>query len=517
MGMIVSIAINAQISSWEKLQLKNEIDNPIEYNSKKTENTEIDNSLYIPESLETRLDSLLSSWHVKYHVNNANGKYESNQNVYVSDSVYMARLSKLPYVIEMPFNDVVKNCIDLYVSRRPNIIRYSLGLADFYFPMIEQALDENQLPLELKYLAIVESALNPVALSRAGACGLWQFILPTGKVYGLEINSLIDERRDPVKATYAACRYFKDMYEIYGDWHLVIAAYNCGPGNVSKAINKAGGKRDYWAIYNYLPRETRTYVPLFIAACYAMNYYSQHDLHPASIDLPLSTDTVTITNSLHFDQISEMLSIDKELLRALNPQYKKDIIPGNLKPRPLLLPSKMAYAFVSKEDTIYKHRADELFANRAFVAPGSSTTISSEDRTVHLVRSNETLNTIANKYGVSTSQIKQWNGLKSSKLRKGVRLVLYPDNGGMVAKNKETGPEKTQTSTTNATTVSKDQKSQEKIIASASYNKYKVKKGDTFFKISQQFPGISAEDLMKINNTKNSNLREGQTIKVPAV
>jgi len=394
-------------------------------------NTVSDTSVYVPESFEAGVDSLLNSWYVKYYVKQQS-KNNVRSNIEVSETVYKERLSHLPRIIEMPYNEVVKNCIDLYVNRKSRIIEYMLGLADFYFPMIEQVLDENRLPLELKYLAIVESALNPIALSRAGATGLWQFMLPTGRAYGLEINSLIDERRDPVKATYAACRYFKDMYSIYGDWNLVIAAYNCGPGNVNKAIRRADGKRDYWAIYNYLPRETRSYVPLFIAANYAMNYYSHHGLTPVSTTLPLSADTVMVNNLLHFDQIAEVLNMDKELIRMLNPQYKQDIIPGNSAPRPLCLPVTNIYAFINLEDSIHKYKSEQFFTNRSYVEPeGYSARNSAQEKITHKVRQGETMNTIANRYGVTVSQVKKWNGLKSNKVKTGVRLTLYVNNGGV--------------------------------------------------------------------------------------
>jgi len=399
----------------------------------------LDTNVFIPESFETNVESLLNSWHVNYYVKQ-HPKDNEHGNIQVSAAVYKDRLSRLPFIMEMPYNEVVGRCIDLYVNRRGSIIEYMLGLADFYFPMIEQALDENRLPLELKYLAIVESALNPTAVSRAGATGLWQFMLPTGKIYGLEINSLVDERRDPVKATYAACRYFKDMYDIYGDWNLVIAAYNCGPGNVNKAIRRAGGKRDYWAIYNHLPRETRSYVPLFIAACYAMNYHSKHGLTSVSTSLPLATDTVMVNDLLHLEQVAQMLNVDKEMLRALNPQYKRDIIPGNNGAKPLRLPITDISAFVGIGDTIYRYKSEEFFVNRSFVEPAgedSKSRSSSHERIVHRVRAGETVSSIASKYGVTVAQVKKWNGLKSTKIRKGAKLTLFVDNGGIRMSDKE--------------------------------------------------------------------------------
>lgn len=324
----------------------------------------------IPESMDADVDSLLRSWHVQYFSKKDEYCHDDDVNVWFPDSVYRERLERLPRVISLPYNKVVRDCIDLYADRRRNLVRYMLGMADFYFPIIEQVLDEYNLPLELKFLAVVESALNPVALSRVGACGLWQFMLPTGKIYGLEINSLVDERRDPVKATQAACRYFKDMYVIYGDWNLVLASYNCGPGNVNKAIRRSGGKTDFWDIFPYLPKETRSYVPLFIAANYIMNYYCDHNLCPMQTSLPLATDTVMVTKPLHLEQVANVLQMDIEQIRALNPQYKRDIIPGNIEPCVLKLPVNQTYAFIDNEDTVYTHRADDLLANyMAYVAP----------------------------------------------------------------------------------------------------------------------------------------------------
>lgn len=406
-----------------------------------------EDDILLPESWDTDLDSLMNSWHIKYFVekNNHPGYREA---IVASDSVYIDRLSRLNNIIELPYNEYVRNCINLYVDRRRSTVEYMLGLERVYFPMIEQALAQNDLPDELKYLAVVESALNPVALSRVGASGLWQFMLATGKQYGLEINSLVDERRDPLKATYAACEYFKDMHRIYGDWNLVIASYNCGPGNVNKAIKRAGGKTDFWEIYPYLPKETRSYVPLFIAATYVMNYYANHQLYPAQTHLPLSTDTVMVDQTIHFDQIADVLSVDKELIRALNPQYKKDIIPGNSKPRSIKLPALSAYSFVELEDSICKHRKDELLANRSYIGNKAL----DKEKITHKVLRGENLHTIGNKYGVTAANIRKWNGLRSNKVGTGKRLTIYVENGGY-AMNTPTPKTATKTKEVTASTT----------------------------------------------------------------
>ena len=392
---------------------------------------EPDSGIVAPEAWDTNFSNLLNSWYVKNYTNKLNDSgYQ--EDTAVSDSIYIQRLSKLPNIIELPYNETVRKCIELYVNRRRELVEYMLGLEVFYFPMIEETLDKYGLPLELKYLTIVESALNPTALSRAGASGLWQFIISTGKNYGLEINSLVDERRDPIRSTDAACRHLKDLYGVYGDWNLVIAAYNCGAGNVNKAIKRAGGKTDYWAIYPYLPRETRSYVPLFIAANYIMNYYACHQLYPVQTSLPLATDTVMVTRMIHLDQIADVLQIDKEMLKALNPQYKQDIIPGNYQPQILRLPAIQTSAYVEKENEIASYKADEFFTNRTTVQ--QSTAVNRLERITHRVRSGETVLSIANRYGVTASSIRRWNGLKSNRVVVGKVLVLYVDNGGYVAR-----------------------------------------------------------------------------------
>jgi len=411
----------------------------------------------------------------------------------------------------MTYNSLVRSCINLYADRRRGLVEYMLGCADFYFPMIEEALDKEGLPLELKYLSIVESALNPVALSKAGASGLWQFMLPTGKIYGLEINSLVDERRDPVKSTYAACRYFKDMYAIYNDWILVIAAYNCGPGNVNKAIRRAKGKTDFWEIFKYLPRETRTYVPLFIAANYIMSYHQEHNLFPAQINLPLSTDTIVVNREIHFDQISEILKIDKELLQAMNPQYKREIIPGQSKPYVLCLPSITAYGFAELEDTIYHHRVEELFTNKQL-------SDSHSEKIKHKVKSGESLLAIANYYGVTTKEIRKWNKLSSNRIAAGKVLTLYVDNGGYTFNSQNQISSGTSAAgRKEASGAQGDDSSQNLANNSTSYISYKVKSGESYYTIAKKYPGISVQDIMKANNVKSSLIRAGQVIKIPRI
>jgi membrane-bound lytic murein transglycosylase D len=288
------------------------------------------------------------------------------------------------------------------------------------------------MPLELKYLPVIESALNPNAFSKAGASGLWQFMIGTGKAYGLTVNNLIDERRDPLKSTQAGVKYLKDLYNIYNDWHLAIAAYNCGPGNVNKAIRMAGGKKDYWAIYYYLPQETRGYVPAFIAANYVMNYYAAHNICPAVIaDMPTSTDTIIVKERMHLQQVATVLNIPIEELRYINPQYRRDIIPGNVCQYALCLPQNYTGSFIEKKDSILAYKADELINNlRTEVTPtqvsgSDASSSSSSGKIYYKVKSGDYLGKIASKYNVSVASIKKWNHLKSNSIKAGQKLIIY--------------------------------------------------------------------------------------------
>jgi membrane-bound lytic murein transglycosylase D len=325
-----------------------------------------------------------------------------------------------------------------------------LSAANFYIPIFEEALDAYDLPLELKYLPVIESSLNPRAVSRAGAAGLWQFMTYTGKQYGLEINSLVDERRDPIKSTWAAARYLKDLYNIYHDWNLVIAAYNCGPNNINKAVRRSGGKADYWAIYNYLPRETRGYVPSFIAANYVMTYYCNHNICPMETNIPISTDTIQIDRELHFDQIAAVLNIDKKMIKSLNPQFRRDIIPGNSHTYALKLPINNISQFIDNKDSVYNYKSDVLLANRRTVeveSSGESTSYRSRSKKYsrrhsyssrskrhsrkksrrgksHTIKSGETLSDIAERYHVSVKQLRKANKIKGNTIRAGKKIKI---------------------------------------------------------------------------------------------
>lgn len=388
--------------------------------------TQHTDTIDLPAGMTYPLDSLLNDWKAKTYIDLGKDCSTSTTNPLFSDSVYIDRLSRMPVIMEMPYNDIVRKFIDTYTNRLRGQVAFMLSACNFYMPIFEEALDAYNLPLELKYLPIIESALNPSAVSRAGATGLWQFMLATGKLYGLESNSLVDERRDPIKATWAAARYLKDMYDIYKDWNLVIAAYNCGPGNINKAIRRAGGKTDYWEIYNYLPRETRGYVPAFIAANYVMTYYCKHNICPMETNIPKSTDTIQVNQKLHFEQIADICHIPVEEIKSLNPQYKRNIVPGDSKPCILRLPTETISTFIDNQDTIYAHRSKELFKNRRTVASVDAKTSSGSGKVVYYkIRNGDTLSNIASKYGVSVRQLRQWNGLRNNKIRAGKRLKIY--------------------------------------------------------------------------------------------
>lgn len=382
----------------------------------------------LPMSMTYPLDSLLTDWKVKNYIDLGKDCSTSTVNPVFSDSVYIDRLSRMPTVMEMTYNEIVRKFIDMYTGKLRDQVSFMLSACNFYIPIFEEALDAYNLPIELKYLPVIESALNPSAVSRAGATGLWQFMLSTGKIYGLESNSLVDERRDPIKATWAAVRYLKDMYDIYKDWNLVIAAYNCGPGNLNKAIYRSGGKTDYWEIYNYLPRETRGYVPAFIAANYVMTYYCKHNICPMDTNIPDVTDTVQVSRNIHFQQIADICGIEVDEIKSLNPQYKRNIIPGENKPQTLRLPLGGISAFIDNQDTIYAHRRGELFKNRRLATVGgqSSSANAAKGGTVyHRIRRGETLSSIARRYGVTVKQLQQWNGLKGTKISAGKSLKIY--------------------------------------------------------------------------------------------
>lgn len=391
----------------------------------------------VPEGMTTDLDELLHLYNAQsYLMKDTTCNYRDVNRTY-PDSVYMDRLQRLPTIIEMPYNQVVKQFIERYSDKLRGSVSYMLGAANFYMPIFEQALETYGLPLELRYLPVIESALNPNAVSRVGATGLWQFMLETGKRYGLEVNSLVDERRDPVKSSYAAARYLRDLYKIFDDWSLVIAAYNCGPNKVNQAIHRAKDSVDYWQIYPYLPKETRGYVPAFIAANYIMNYYCEHNICPMITELPISTDTIVVDKNLHLEQIAKVLNVNIEHLRALNPQYRHDIVNGLTEPSVVRLPLSLVGSFIDNEDSIYAYKRDELLLKREVVAvndikPSYSKSKATKRRTSKrssrsrrktvTVRQGDTLSEIAKRNGTTVKKLRRLNGIKGSNIRAGKKI-----------------------------------------------------------------------------------------------
>ena len=383
-----------------------------------------DDSLVVLESMSGELDSLLGSWYAQTYLMVDTTCTSTTTNPVFSDTVYTDRLANLPCVVPMTYNQPVRANIDRYATKLRHQVSYMLGMMEYYEPLIEQALDVHGVPNELKYLPVVESALNPVAVSRVGATGLWQFMYSTGKLYGLKQNSLVDDRRDPVKSTWAAAKYLRALYDRFGDWSLAIAAYNCGPGNVNKAIYRSGGKTDFWDIYWYLPRETRGYLPAFIAATYIMTYHAEHGICPMDSKLPLATDTIMVNRLLHFDQIVAVCDIDTETLRGLNPQYKENVIPGKFLPGSLRLPEDKIRDFILSGDSIYNYEREKYFSAEKVKELKNQATNSGF--VIHKIRSGESLSTIARRYRVTIAELKRWNGLRSSNIVAGKTLKIYP-------------------------------------------------------------------------------------------
>lgn len=396
------------------------------------EETAVDVEIALPDAMNAELDSLLQEWNNKSYLIPEGDCTGNGVNPEFDKETYIHRLQRLPNVIEMPYNEVVRKFIDQYTGRLRRTVSIILGASNFYIPIFEEALEAYQLPLELKYLPVIESAMNPTAVSRAGAVGLWQFMITTGKQYGLEVTSLIDERRDPIKSSYAAAHYLKDLYDIFGDWTLVIASYNCGPNNVRKAISRAGGVKDYWQIYPYLPAETRGYVPAFIAANYVMNYYCDHNICPAGTNLPASTDTVTVSRNLHFDQLVGCCNVKDEEVRALNPQYRTALIPGDSHNCTLRLPTVAMSAFVAAGDSVYAWRATELLTSRREVEISQSVASSRRGRggrgssggTRVTVRRGDTLGAIARRNHTTVAKLRSLNGIRGNNIRAGQKLRI---------------------------------------------------------------------------------------------
>ena len=518
-----------------------------------------DNAIQYPESFETDTHKMLQNWYLQnYAVLNEN--MSNTPNIDATDEVYIQRLSKMPTDIEMPYNQVVRSYINMYTQRRRQLVENMLGMSLYYMPIFEEALERKGLPLELRYLPVIESALNPDAVSRVGATGLWQFMLPTARGLGLEINTLVDERRDPYASSEAAASYLKQLYEMYHDWSLAIAAYNCGPGNVNKALRRAGGdNKDFWSIYYLLPQETRGYVPAFIAANYVMTYYNEHNISPALARRPIITDSIHVTKRVHLKQISDVLNIPVEELRVLNPQYRKDIIPGDTRPYSLVLPSMQVYSYLMSEDSIVSHDY-KLYARRDMVEPTLNPT---EDPNMeyttklvvktHVVKRGETLSKIASKYGVTVADIKKWNKLKRNTIARGKKLKINSyervatgkkKTPEVIAKAEEQAPNdsinvaaadsvaapSTEIARTQPADAVKEQpqpqaqapakkataaKAAPAKAAAPKVKYHTVKKGESLFRIAKKYKGVTVADIQKLNGLTGSDIKIGQKLKIP--
>lgn len=437
-----------------------------------------DEVIDLPEGMSVSCDSLINEWMAKKYLYPDTTCANPDYNPTFTTEEYQERLRRLPVVMEMPYNSVVQKFIDQYSGRLRRTVSYALGAGNFYIPIFEEALDYYGLPLELKYLPVIESALEPKAKSPAGAVGLWQFMLATGKRYDLKVNSLIDERQDPYKSSWAAARYLRDLYKIYRDWNLVIAAYNCGPTNVNKAIHRANGVRDYWTIYPYLPSETRGYVPAFIAANYIMNYYCEHNICPMKTKLPITTDTVTIMRDLHMQQVAELCNINVEAIQALNPQYRTQLIPGYSGPMTLRLPTETLNTFIDLKDSVYNYRVDELLTRRSCVEV--------DDRLDN--RSVASKRRAARQQSASESSSSSRSSASKSSSRKSSRS----------------------SSSKSSSRSSRSSRKSKKVKSSASAT---VRKGDTLIEIAHR-NGTTVEKLKKKNKIKGNMIKPGQKLKV---
>lgn len=506
-----------------------------------------DDNIIPPESFETETRVLEENFFLKNYTERADDNPEHHVGDYAE---YELLLSKLPSEIEMPFNPIVGKYIDMYLGKRRKLVADMLALHNYYGRIFIEEIDRAGVPHELQYLPVIESAINPIAVSRAGATGLWQFMPATATGLGMEINSLVDQRRDPRISSYYAIKYLKQLYDIYGDWSLAIAAYNCGPGNVNKAIRRAGGGKDFWEIYNYLPAETRGYVPSFIAANYVMNYYNHYGINPTVVKQQLVTDTIQVDERIHFDQIAGVLQIPVDEIKMLNPQFKKSIIPGDYHPYSLVLPSQQCLSYLVSEDAILAYNADQ-YSRRTHVEPGQQTTTDPAaptntqltanqsqnasgnveiptqvaDSVViihHIVARGESLRDIAKKYSVSSTDIKRWNNLRRGKVKEGDEIIIktYPK----VLANANTTPSTPTTVTapanppkaTQQPAPTTQQPKKKKKKEQPRYVTHTVKSGETLERIARRY-GTTVSAIQKANKMSRGTTRIsiGQKLKIP--
>ena len=550
-------ALRAQLVSLEEENLRYRTELSEEEDTTCNQITDINLEDYTVEVT----DSLIDLWYTHqmaaletkdetYDINTV--QFSSN----VADEVYIERLKKMNSFIQIPYNEIVRKYIIMYSEKMPRSMPHILGLCNYYMPIFEEIFDSYGLPVELTAMTIIESHMNPRAESRVGAKGMWQFMYKTAKGYGLHIDSFVDERMDPVKSCNAAARYLRDVYKIFGDWNLAIASYNCGAGNVLKAIKRAGGSRQFWDIWPYLPAETRNYTPAFVGALYTLEYYKEHGLKPESMVMPTGVDTLEIKKQLHLKQVSEITGAPHEELKNLNPQYKHEIIPGHERTYILRIPHQYTMDFIEREDTIYKHKSNVFFDSatiKQIQAAGDGVKI------VYTVKSGDSLGAIAKKHNVTVAKIKEWNKLKSDSIKIGQKLIIYR-GGKAPATSSSSKPSTSSSSTSKQTKITYTVKSGDalgKIAAthgvsvaklkewnnlksdniivgqkltiytnggpakssssssSSSYTTYTVKSGDSFYSIAKNYPGVSAQNIMDFNKLSSSSLKPGMKIKIP--
>ena len=453
-------------------------------------------SIELPASMTQELDSLMNLYNAKMYLKADDDCNLPDINPVYDEQTYKDRLAQLPTVIEMPYNDIVRKFIDRYSSDLRRKVAYMLGAQNFYMSVFEEALEAYELPLELKYLPVIESGLNPKAKSHAKAMGLWQFMLPTAKRYGLTINSLVDERCDLIKSSYAAAHYLSDLYKIFGDWNLVIAAYNCGPEKINKSIHRLKGEKDYWKIYSLLPKETRGYVPAFIAANYIMNYYCEHNICPLTASLPAKTDTVMLDRDVHFEQIAHVIGIDLDQLKDLNPQYRRNIVNGNSKPSPLRLPADMVNAFIDNEDSVYAFNTNNYLTKRREVGPS--------DNATYVVRNNQ-VTRIENRNNATANTKNNENDSTAVD-------NTTADSNDSTAEEQTPATAARKSSSTRSSSKKKKKNSKSKKRPAKSKSVI-IKNGDTLSEIAER-NHTSVAKLRKLNGIKGNNIRAGKKIKV---
>ncbi|MCI9042518.1 MAG: transglycosylase SLT domain-containing protein [Muribaculaceae bacterium] len=500
-----------------------------------------DPNVIAPESFETATRQLEEDFYLKYFTERVE-MIDTTASAAGTPQQYAELLSRLPTEMEMPYNEIVGRFIDMYLTRRRTLVADMIALHNYYGNIFVEELTKQNMPLELQYLPVIESAIQPNAVSRAGAVGLWQFMPATAGGLGLEINSLVDQRRDPRKSSAAAAKYLRQLHDIYDDWSLAIAAYNCGPGNVNKALRRAGGgKKDFWEIYNFLPTETRGYLPAFIAANFVMNYYDRFGLKPTVVKQQLVTDTVQVADRVHFNQIAQVLNIPVEEIRMLNPQFRKDIIPGNNHPYSLVLPSQQCLSYIISHDAIMATDADQ-YARRTYVEPGvprDSVTSAGDGPTLvritHTVKRGENLRDIARRYGVSATDIKKWNNLKRGKVKAGQDLTIEvmrrdeapADTTAVATRSLAAAPDSARTAAAAAAPARQvaaaaepkatpQPKKKTAPAKPAGPTRYKVRSGDNLSKIAKRH-GVTVKAIQQANNMGSSvAIRAGQTITIPA-